>query len=117
MAESAAGRVHLDLDLALPDPMPNLPPNVEQCIYRIAQEAVENAAHHANAQRLAVRLEPEAGRWKLTVQDDGLGFDPRQNPAAGHFGLAGMKERAELSGGRLTIESQKGRGTKIVLEI
>lgn len=117
LVESAAERVHLDLELALPNPMPNLPPDVEQCLYRIAQEAVENVVHHANASRLALCLESDAGRWKLTVQDDGLGFDPRQNPAAGHFGLAGMKERAALAGGRLTIDSQKGRGTKIILEI
>lgn len=117
MAESAAARVNLDLELALPDPMPNLAPDVEQCIYRIAQEAVENVAHHANAKRLALRLEPEAGRWKLTVQDDGLGFNPHEKASAGHFGLVGMKERAELSDGELTIDSQKGKGTKVVLKI
>ncbi|MGQ9834323.1 MAG: sensor histidine kinase [Candidatus Villigracilaceae bacterium] len=117
MAESAAARVNLDLELALPNPMPGLAPAVEQCLYRIAQETVENVAHHANAKRLTLRLESDAGRWKLTVQDDGLGFDPREDPAAGHFGLVGMKERAALSGGRLTIDSQKGKGTKIVLEI
>lgn len=117
MAESAAERVNLDLQLALPNAMPNLPPDVEQCLYRIAQEAVQNVVHHANAHRLALRLESEAGHWKLTVQDDGLGFDPRQNSAAGHFGLAGMKERAALAGGKLTIDSQKGKGTKIILEI
>jgi len=117
MAESTAVRVDLDLELALPDPMPNLAPDVEQCIYRIAQEAVENVAHHANAKRLALRLEPEAGRWKLTVQDDGLGFDPRDKVSTGHFGLVGMRERAELSGGKLTIDSQKGKGTKVVLKI
>lgn len=117
MAESAAERINLDLELALPNPMPNLPPDVEQCLYRIAQEAVQNVVHHANAHRLALRLESEAGHWKLTVQDDGLGFDPRQNSAAGHFGLAGMKERAALAGGKLTIDSQKGKGTKIILEI
>ncbi len=117
LAQSAAARVNLDLELALQDPMPSLAPDVEQCIYRIAQEAVENVVHHANAGRLALRLEPEAGRWKMTVQDDGLGFDPRDKVSTGHFGLVGMKERAQLAGGKLTIESQKGKGTKVVLEI
>ncbi|MFZ5909800.1 MAG: sensor histidine kinase [Chloroflexota bacterium] len=117
MAESAAVRVNLDLELALPDPMPSLAPDVEQCLYRIAQESVENVVHHANAKRLTLRLEPGAGRWILTVQDDGLGFDPRDKVSTGHFGLVGMKERAELSGGKLTIDSQKGKGTKVVLEI
>jgi len=117
LAESAAARAHLDLELALPDPLPNLTPDVEQCLYRVAQEAVENVAHHASAKRLSLRLESEAGRWKLTVQDNGLGFDPHDKVSSGHFGLVGMMERAELIGGRLTIESQKGKGTKVVLEI
>jgi len=117
LAESAAARAHLDLELVLPDPLPNLTPDVEQCLYRVAQEAVENVAHHASAKRLSLRLESEAGRWKLTVQDNGLGFDPHDKVSSGHFGLVGMRERAELIGGRLTIESQKGKGTKVVLEI
>ncbi len=117
LAESAAQRASLDLELALPDPMPNLTPDVEQCLYRVAQEAVENVIHHANAKRLTLRLEAAQGRWRLTVQDDGLGFDPRDKVSTGHFGLVGMKERAALAGGQLTIESQKGKGSKVVLEI
>jgi signal transduction histidine kinase len=117
MAESTAARVNLDLELALPDPMPGLAPDVEQCIYRIAQEAIENVAHHANARKASLELEPDGGHIRLIVQDDGLGFDPRDKASTGHFGLVGMKERAELSGGKLTIESQKGKGTKVILEI
>jgi len=117
MAESATTRSKLDLELALPDPMPNLAPDVEQCIYRIAQEAVENVAHHANAKKVSVKLENVSTVLKLIVQDDGMGFDPRDKARTGHFGLVGMKERAELSGGKLAIDSQKGKGTKVVLEI
>jgi len=117
MAESTAARVNLDLELALPDPMPGLAPDVEQCIYRIAQEAVENVVHHANARKASLKLEPDGEHVRLTVQDDGLGFDPRDKASTGHFGLVGMKERAELSGGKLTIDSQKGKGTKVILEI
>ena len=117
MAESTTARSNLGLELALPDPMPNLAPDVEQCIYRIAQEAVENVVHHANAKNLRVKLETLNNNLRLTVQDDGLGFDSRDKVSTGHFGLVGMKERAELSGGKLTIESQKGKGTKVVLEI
>ncbi|GAB4495925.1 MAG: hypothetical protein OHK0010_33400 [Anaerolineales bacterium] len=117
MAESAAARVSLDLELALPNPMPNLAPDVEQCLYRIAQEAVQNVIHHANAKRLSLRLEPKDGHWQLTVQDDGLGFDPREKVSTGHFGLAGMKERAELIGGVLKIESYPQKGSKIILKI
>ena len=117
MTESAAARAKLDLELALPDPMPHLAPDVEQCIYRIAQEAVENVAHHANAKKVSVKLESNSSGLKLTVQDNGLGFDPRDKASTGHFGLVGMKERAELSGGKFTIDSQKGKGTTVVLEI
>jgi len=117
MAESAAARSKLDLELALPNPMPHLAPDVEQCIYRITQEAVENVVHHANAKRVSVKMEPNGSNLRLTVQDDGLGFDPRDKANTGHFGLVGMHERAELSGGKLSIDSKKGKGTKVVLEI
>jgi signal transduction histidine kinase len=117
MTESTIARVNLDLELALPDPMPPLAPDVEQCLYRIAQEAMENVAHHANAKKVSLRLKPQGDHLRLTVQDDGLGFDPRDKASTGHFGLVGMKERAELSGGKLMIDSQKGKGTKVILEI
>ena len=117
IAESTAARSNLDLELALPNPMPTLAPDVEQCIYRIAQEAVENVAHHANAKKLSVKLKSTNGNLQLTVQDDGLGFDSRDKVSTGHFGLVDMTERAKLSGGKLTIDSQKGKGTKVILEI
>jgi signal transduction histidine kinase len=117
MAESTAARVNLDLELALPDPLPSLAPDVEQTVYRVAQEAIENVAHHANARRLSVKLETIEDNLNLTVQDDGLGFDSRDKVSTGHVGLVGMKERAELAGGKLSIDSQKGSGTKVTLII
>lgn len=116
LAESAAARCSLDLELALQDPLPPLPPDVEQTLYRVAQEAIENVVRHARAKRLAVRLFQE-GRMKLIVEDDGVGFDPRAQTNTGHFGLMGMRERAELVGGKLKIESHPGRGTTVTLEI
>jgi len=115
-AESAASRFHLDLELDLPDPMPFLSPDVEQAIYRITQEAIENIANHSRAKRFSISLASN-GQTILTIRDDGVGFDFRDKASSGHFGLVGMKERAELAGGRLKIESEKGRGTKIVLTI
>lgn len=116
LAESAAARARLDLELDLQDPLHPLRPDVEQTLYRIAQEAIENVVRHAQAKKLILRLFYN-GRTHLIVEDDGVGFDPRQAASGGHFGLAGMKERAELAGGALNIESQKGKGTKIVLEL
>lgn len=116
LAESAAARFNLDLELVLQDPMPFLSPDVEQAIYRIAQEAIENVVRHAQARKLTVRLFQD-GRMKLIIEDDGTGFDLNAAKASGHFGLTGMKERAELAGGTLKIESHQGRGTKVYLEI
>jgi signal transduction histidine kinase len=57
------------------------------------------------------------GHITLTIQDDGIGFDMKSDASSGHFGLVGMHERTELSGGKLKIESEKGKGTKVVLTI
>lgn len=115
-AESAAARFHLNLTLDLKNPMPSLSPDVEQTIYRIAQEAIENTAKHSSAKNFSVKLE-DNGHITLTIQDDGIGFDPKSKEPTGHFGLVGMHERAELAGGKLRVESEKGKGTKIVLTI
>ena len=72
----------------------------------------------ANAQTLAVRLTFEEDSVILVVQDDGLGFDVEKTEQPGHFGLSGMRERAQLVGGTLKIDSQPGKGTivKLVLK-
>ncbi|MBE0682389.1 MAG: sensor histidine kinase [Anaerolineales bacterium] len=115
-AESAAARFHLNLTLDLKNPMPTLSPDVEQTIFRVAQEAIENIANHSQAKNFSVHLESN-GHTKLTIQDDGIGFDSKSKEPTGHFGLVGMYERAELAGGRLKIESEKGKGTQVVLTI
>ncbi|MBM3125735.1 MAG: sensor histidine kinase [Chloroflexi bacterium] len=115
-AESAASRFHLDLALDLPNPMPTLSPDVEQAIYRVAQEAIDNITRHSQAKRFGIRLRKN-GSTTLTIEDDGAGFDVNDRQKSGHFGLVGMRERAELAGGRLSVESKPGAGTKIVLTI
>ena len=115
-AESAASRFGLDLELNLQDPMPSLSPDVEQTIYRVTQEAIENLTKHSRAKKFGIRLFSN-GRTTLIVEDDGIGFDMRSREASGHFGLVGMRERAELSGGTLKVESDKGKGTRVVLTI
>ena len=117
MAQSTARRANLGLELNLPGTLSMLSPDVEQCIYRIAQEAIENAINHANARSLAVSLSEQAGSLQLQVRDDGAGFDPTEAEGAGRFGLLGMKERAAAAGGELTVESKKGAGTTISLLI
>jgi signal transduction histidine kinase len=97
--------------------MPALAPDVEQCVYRVAQEALANVAHHANAGAMTLHLTIEGGTLVLLVRDDGVGFDPRTARSQGHFGLAGMRERARLVGGDLTIESAPGAGATVRLSI
>lgn len=88
-----------------------LPQEMETAIYRLIQEAVTNAVKHAGASRIEIRLSEEGGAVHACVTDDGAGFDlDRGN---GGFGLAGMRERAALLGGRVRIESAPGSGTTV----
>lgn len=117
LAQAAAERGRLELELVLPDQIASLSPDVEQCIYRVAQEAIENTVNHANAHTLSVRLSIQESGIALAVQDDGAGTNLMQAEQAGHFGLAGMRERAQLVGGRLAVSTQPGQGTCIQLFI
>jgi signal transduction histidine kinase len=108
LAESAAERAGIALDLRLPERDPELPPDVEQCVYRVAQEALENVARHAQASQVAVHLEHDGRRVMLLVRDDGQGFDSAQVDGERRFGLQGMRERARLVGGDLELTSRPG---------
>lgn len=94
------------------EPRPGANPEVLHGVYRIAQEAVRNAAQHAAARRVTVRLSTQDSVLLLEVEDDGAGFDPGAE-LAGRLGLCSMRERAEALGGRLDILSDPGRGTLI----
>lgn len=99
-----------------------LPPPVEITLYRIAQEALTNVFKHARARRVSILVEHRVGHVALIVEDHGLGFlvDSALNNGAGangHFGLLGMRERAALAGGTITIESTPGSGTTLFARI
>jgi signal transduction histidine kinase/ligand-binding sensor domain-containing protein len=96
----------------------SVPPPLQHELLQIAQEALANAVRHAGPARLEVRLRFHAGGLTLTVADDGRGFDPRTapGPAAGHFGLAGMRERAAALGS-LAVTSAPGRGTTVTVTL
>lgn len=115
LAESAAEKTGAELSLALPAHLPYLPTQTEQCIYRVAQEATNNVVHHAGGQRLELQLIANNRHIKLIVCDDGTGFELDDKLAPGHYGLAGMQERALLAGGTLEIETGIGQGTTIRL--
>ena len=123
------------LDVQVSATRRRLAEHVETAIYRTAQEALQNAAKHASAHSVQVRLFRQRDKMVLEVADDGTGFDPAAPPAAhpagagpaggdgqlgggpSGFGLAGMRERAELLGGRLDLSSAPGRGTTVRLTV
>lgn len=109
------GRAGLAVMLSVEGEERRLPPALEVTIYRVVQEAVNNARKHAHASRVTVRLAFRAERVEAVVEDDGVGFDVEVATRRGgdHFGLAGMRERVELMDGTLQIASQPGRGTRL----
>jgi len=90
---------------------------VASCIYRVAQESLQNIAKHSNAKNVSVALGFENGAVVLTIGDDGVGFDLRAVKGRKGLGLIGMDERARLVKGTLTITAQPAHGTQITLEI
>ncbi len=88
-----------------------LDPELETAIYRVVQESLTNVARHAGASRAVVEVIEQHGAIRITVRDDGHGFNQLDSPAG--FGLVGMHERVTLAGGRLEISSS-GHGTTIV---
>lgn len=91
------------------------PQSCEIALYRVAQEALTNVLRHAEATSAQLQLRCDERHIRLTVQDNGRGFDPAA--AAGGLGLLGMKERAGMLGGTVTIDSSPGHGTKINMEV
>jgi len=89
---------------------------IEETLYRIAQEALNNALRHADAQRVTVSLRSGPASVVLRVEDDGAGFDPH-TAGRGGFGLLGMRERAEQMSGRVAVRSVPGKGTLIRAEL
>ncbi len=115
IAEAAATHTGLKLDIILPDTAPVLSPEAEQCLFRVAQEAITNVMQHARAQQLTVKLEFTESNVALTVRDDGAGFDINKINDEKHFGLLGMKERVQVVNGKLEITSKPGNGTTVKL--
>ena len=94
-----------------------LPAHMETTLYRVVQEAMTNVARHAKATRVGVILERRLDRALAIIEDDGTGFDVEAALAHGRLGLVGMRERAEMLGGKITIESSPGSGTTVFAEM
>ncbi|HVA49912.1 MAG TPA: sensor histidine kinase [Pirellulales bacterium] len=93
-----------------------LPPPIESALFRICQEALTNVRRHSRATRARVELVEEENSVRLSIRDDGVGFNPA-DVRARQFGLQGIRERARLLGGQATIDSAPGAGTRIEVEL
>ncbi len=93
----------------------DLADDVQTVLFRVVQEALTNVARHSRATNVSIVASAHHGRLRLVVEDDGVGFDP-QTPT-GRLGLAGIRERVEMIGGGLRIESSPGAGTAVVVDV
>jgi signal transduction histidine kinase len=117
LVESTTLRGSLQLNLDVPEDVGNLPSEVEQMVYRIAQEALENVLRHADAGTVSLSLRFTDGRLVLCVSDDGRGFAGDRAASEERIGLRVMRERAALIGGTLSIETRPGEGTGVELVV
>ena len=98
------------------NPIPEPPLEAASCIYRIAQEALNNIAKHAHAKNIWVRLSGSGtGNLRLTIHDDGIGFKADSVRGAGGLGLVSMQERARIAGAKVSIQGRPGHGTRVDL--
>ena len=93
-----------------------LDPTLENAIYRIAQEGLTNACKHSQSERISVSLVQRGDRLRTEIRDWGVGFDPKAVPKS-RFGLEGIRQRARLLGGKCSIRSSEGKGTRITVEL
>ena len=109
----AGGKIDLEMRVDHPDTAPSA---VGRDAYRIVQESLTNVVKHASADHVSITLVRKGPAAVVVVEDDGTGFDPA-GLRDGALGIAGMRERVALVGGRLTIESSPSRGTTLVAEV
>lgn len=113
---------NIPLDVQFQSDLPEdfrLPLHTELALYRVVQEALTNIARHSGAAQASIRLQSRDGLLKLIIRDDGRGFDVGavMNSDERGLGLHGIQERVELIGGKLTLESAEGRGTRLCVEV
>jgi signal transduction histidine kinase len=116
--EVAADAIEVEIDAETYNGQPRAS---EEALYRIAQEALSNAVKHAGASRITIRLSANSSAVRLSVRDDGAGFDPHvierrddtDDGREGGYGLTTMRERAHALGGVLDVRSSPGRGTVV----
>ena len=113
LEEQGGPEVKLKVDLATAE---RLPASVETALFRITQEALTNVVKHADAKTVHITFARQERFVVLTIDDDGCGF-PRARVPGDRFGLVGMRERTASVNGALDIESERGSGTRLTVEI
>jgi signal transduction histidine kinase len=94
-----------------------LDPTTETVLYRVAQEGIQNVVKHARATMVALTVAATNGTTRMTIRDDGVGFDGSQGAPDDHLGLIAMRERVEMGGGTLRVRSVPGSGTEILVQV
>ncbi len=108
---------HIAVDLELAPSAPKPAPEQALCLFRVAQEALRNVAHHARASRVAISLREVGGGLELEVRDDGVGFDAGTATRKHGLGHVSLRERLHLVGGQLVVASAPGSGTSVLARV
>ena len=116
LADQAAARGQFDIQLTFPEMLPESSVPIEQVYYRIAQEALENIVKHAEASLVKLSLVVQDSRYILKIEDNGIGFETLEERSSDTLGLQGMQERAADCGGDLSVTSEPGKGTCIMIK-
>jgi signal transduction histidine kinase len=116
LVETFSERTGIDVQLESQLGDERLPEEMETTLYRLVQESLTNVVKHAHARTVSILIVRRTDRVTAIVEDDGRGFDPAEARADG-LGLVGMRERAALVGGKLTVEAAAGAGTTIAVEV
>jgi two-component system sensor histidine kinase UhpB len=117
LGETTAERSGIAVTVSVGDKVIDLDPELENVVYRIADEALTNVARHSQAKRATVDLARRGGKIRLQVTDDGSGFDTEVPAPDGHLGIRGMNERAEMVDGSVELTSEAGSGTTVAFEV
>lgn len=108
---------NIDIDLTLRGEEKRLPSQYEVALFRLIQESLQNAIKHSNASLIKVLLEVHKDRISLSIDDNGVGFEPEEGEKENSYGIIGMKERVELLEGEINIQSKINEGTTIEVTI
>ncbi|MEA2619653.1 MAG: hypothetical protein QOC97_426 [Chloroflexota bacterium] len=119
LVEESRHNTMIDFELRVPAALTGLPEDVIGQLLGIVNESLSNVMRHSRATRALVVLDPsgDGESWEITVEDNGVGFDPTSTVKLGHRGLANIRERAGQISGTVTIESRPGDGTRVIIRV